>query len=188
MQAVLPGLAEREGTPRVALHAARHLASCALCAEALMRLRQINGLLDRLPVAEVPTSFTRRLLRALPKDVRWGAGVVLLLALGWGSEALPAGLTAPIAGWLGSRLDTLSDALAAGLNIVIGIFLIARAALQALPVVPIAPLPGLASPLPAHLLPLAGIALVTLLGSWAALARGAFSLQRERRLPRLPVI
>ena len=60
--------------------------------------------------------------------------------------------------------------------------------LPTLPVVPAAPLPGVISPLPPHLLPIAGVAFVTLLGSWAAFARGAFSLQRERRPPRLPFI
>jgi len=81
MQAVLPALAEREGTPRVAFQAAKHLAICVTCAERLLRLRELNGLLDRLPDEEVPPSFTRRVLRALPRKLGASSGIVVLAAL-----------------------------------------------------------------------------------------------------------
>ena len=188
MQAVLPGLAEREGTPRVALHAARHLATCPSCAEALLRLREVNGLLDRLPQAEVPSSFARRILRALPRDARWGASVALFLALGWWSAALPsAAFPASIADWLATRLQTASDALATGLSLLLDLLAVARAALATLPPAPVAFPPGFAPPLSQHLLGLAAVALMTFFGSWAAFARGALRFRRERRLPRPPL-
>jgi anti-sigma factor RsiW len=88
MQAVLPALAEREGTPRVAFHAAKHLATCVSCAERLLRLRELNGLLDRIPDEEVPPSFTRRVLRALPRKIGGAGGLVVLAALAGRGPAL----------------------------------------------------------------------------------------------------
>src|SRR5258705_497704 len=90
MQAVLPGLAEREGLPRVALEAARHLAACGSCAEILLRLRVLNGLRDDLPKAEVPATFARGIMRPLPSNKgRVGGGLVLVASLSRGGPAAP---------------------------------------------------------------------------------------------------
>ncbi len=108
MQRILPRIAERDGTPRVAFDAARHLASCVDCAAELLRLRELNGLLDRMPFAEVPDSFPKRVLRALRTKGGAGAILVALLALGTGGGAMTFG------GGSGSILTLLAGPVAGG--------------------------------------------------------------------------
>ena len=136
MQAVLPALAEREGTPRVAFAAAKHLATCALCAERLLRLRELNGLLDRLPDEEVPPSFTRRVLRALPRKLGGASGIVVLAALagrGPAHAALSFGLQ--LAEMARGPFQAAASAIAAFLTAALDLASSARAALQDSPFV-----------------------------------------------------
>ena len=101
MSPLLPRIAERDGSPRVALDTARHLAYCAGCAAELLRLREINGLLDSLPPREVPDSFPGRILRAIRSK---GGGVLALVVLG-GLAAIGATVSS------GSRADAFSSAI-----------------------------------------------------------------------------
>ena len=182
MGRILPPLAEREGTPRVALEAARHLAMCPSCAGELLRLREVNGLLDRLPRAEVPASFPRYVLRAI--RTKGGAVVIVLLVLALG--ALGSGLAAgpsvdTIASALRDPLETAGTAMAA---LVAGLFALIGPARGALGEAPTAPL-ELGRPLPSgapgavttFLLVLA--AALFLAGSWAAFGFVAGRLLRE---------
>lgn len=174
MNGVLPGLAEREGTPRVALDAARHLASCKVCAEALLRLRATSGLLDRLPKAEVPAGFARRVLRALP--VKGGALTILLLSMGVAFWGVASSLGSPLV-WLSGALSESFHSATSTFVMVIRLALdllnLARAAAGALE---LSPPPVLAlSRLPlSHVTGLLFTAAVTLTVSGLALSRGRF--------------
>src|SRR5262249_34399235 len=134
MQAVLPALAEREGTPRVAFHAAKHLATCASCAERLLRLRELNGLLDKLPDEEVPPSFTRRVLRALPRKLGGASGLVVLAALvGRVPASTLASLGLQLAQMARGPFEAAASAIAAFLWAALDLASTARTALQESP-------------------------------------------------------
>ncbi len=180
MQGVLPGLAEREGTPRLALEAARHLASCVSCAETLLRLRALGGLLDRLPKAEVPRSFARRVLRALPRK-GVGAGVVVLAALACGGAVFS--LDSPFAfltGMLSAPFEAGLLALSVALRCVLALLEVIRGPLGEAP--PLLPrFSGLSFPVLPHILPLVLFFGTSLAASGSAFARSALQRVQERR-------
>lgn len=183
MQAVLPAIAEREGTPRVALHAAKHLSTCVACAERLLHLRELNGLLDRLPDEEVPTSFVRRVLRALPRKAGAGGGLIVFAALvGRGPAHAVANIGIQLAELARAPFEAAASALAAFLFAALELASAARTALQEAPLdlhghmvsaAGIAPTVGA--------LPVLLLAGALVLGSALAFGRSAFAISRERR-------
>ena len=183
MHAVLPALAEREGTPRVALQAAKHLSMCKGCAERLLRLRQLNGLLDDLPEEDIPTSFTRRVLRALPRKLGAGSGLVVLAALvgrGPGHSLASLGLT--IVEMARAPFEAAASAIAAFLFAAIDLASTARTALQDTSVYLQAPRISAAGFIPTtRVLPLVLLAAVGLLASVLAFRRSASAMTRENR-------
>ena len=132
MQAVLPALAEREGTPRVAFQAAKHLATCAACAERLLQLRELNGLLDKLPEEEVPPTFARRVLRALPRKLGGVGGLVVLATLAGRGPAI-ASLGLQLVQMARGPFEAAASAIAAFLWAAIDLATTARTALQESP-------------------------------------------------------
>jgi len=134
MQGVLPALAEREGTPRVAFHAAKHLATCVPCAEQLLRLRELNGMLDRLPDEEVPPTFARRVLRALPRKLGGIGGLVAVAALaGRGPAVAIASFGLQLVQMVRGPFEAAASAIAAFLYAALDLASTARAALQESP-------------------------------------------------------
>ena len=181
MQAVLPALAEREGPPRVALEAARHLSGCGACAEILLRLRVLHGLLDDLPAAEIPPTFARRVLRALPSN-KWkvggGLGVVVLISLA-GAAASFAFPNASLPSFLKDPFDAATLAIMAILRAALDFASMVRDALASTETGP--RFTGPALPAFACVASLALFAAFALAGSGAAFGRGALRLRRERR-------
>jgi hypothetical protein len=97
MDVVLSRLSSREAAPRIALEAARHLAHCRPCAAALVRMREVDSLLDKLPRAEVSPTFTARVMRSLPRRARkLGGGALVITAL----VLAGAGFFARIGSWI----------------------------------------------------------------------------------------
>ena len=182
----LPRIAERDGAPRVALETARHLAGCVACAGELLRLRELSGLLDRIPQPDVPASFPGRVLRALRS--KRGAGILAVfvsIAAGMGGSAIglrpSAGsvtsvLTDPIQA-AGTLLSSFARALATLAGLLHASFDgMERSALS---------LTGSTSGSASSLIPLLGIvAALALAGSWTALGFSAVRLHGEQRRPR----
>ena len=183
MQAVLPALAEREGTPRVALHAAKHLATCLSCAERLLRLRELNGLLDTLPEEEVPPSFARRVIRALPRKLGASSGIVVLAALigrGPGHAAVHFGVQLMEAAR--GPFQAAASAIASFLTAALELASAARTALQDSPLsLPRNVFEATGISVSIEAVPALMLAVVLLIGAGLALARSAFTRLRERR-------
>jgi hypothetical protein len=185
MEAALPALAEREGAPRVALEAARHLSMCGGCAERLLRLRALHAMLDELPAAEVPASFARRVLRALPSKGKIGAGFAILIAL------MLAGGAASVSTPIGSLSSSISDpieaatsALSAGLRLAFDLLALLQGTLGGVgSAVPRLEGPAFPPP-PAPIVALAVFATLALAASGLAFGRGALRLLREQRAHR----
>jgi len=182
MNELLPALAEREGTPRVAIDAARHLAGCRRCAAELMRLRELNGLLDRLPRAHVPASFPRRVLRTLKSRGMIGAILLGLCLAGAAGGALSMGLSPrTVLRVAGDPLEGVGMAVGGLGRVLLALFALGRSASEgfdeATPLLFDHAAPGPASPL----LSLLAIAAITYAAAWAALAVGAARFRRERR-------
>jgi anti-sigma factor RsiW len=181
MRGILPALAEREGTPRVALEAARHLAACRSCAAELMRLRELNGLLDRLPRTEVPASFPRRVLRSLRSRGMIGLVLLILGAAGTAGGAITMGFSPRmILRLMADPLEGVGIALGGVGRTLLALFALGRSAREGFDEVP--PLlfdhavQGPASPLLSLLL----IAAVAYAAAWTALVIGAARFRRER--------
>ena len=181
MSGVLPGLAEREGLPRVALEAARHLATCGACAESLMRLRSLNGLLDDLPKTEVPATFARRVMRALPAH-KWkvGGGLVLALFLSLAGTAATLGIPgASLPSFLTDPIEAASAALTMVVRAALDLGMILRDASPF--ATDAARLPGPALPAFMSIAALGLLAAFALAASGAAFGTGALRLRHERR-------
>jgi anti-sigma factor RsiW len=183
MQAVLPALAEREGTPRVAFHAAKHLAMCTSCAERLLRLRELNGLLDRLPEEEIPTSFTRRVLRGLPRKLGASGGLVVLAALaGRGPAGAIASFGFQLARMARGPFEAAASAIAALLHAALDLATTAHSALQeSLLFTHGGPFQAAGISVVAGAVPVLMLASAVLLGAGYALCRSASAHLRERR-------
>lgn len=183
MQVALPALAEREGTPRVALQAAKHLSICRACAERLLQLRELNGLLDRIPEEDVPSSFARRVLRALPRKLGAGSGLVVLAALagrGPAHAALDLGMS--LAAMARGPFEAAATAVAAVLWVALDLALAVRTALAESPLfVDSHAAPTVGLPASLRLLPLLLLVAVGLSGSILAFWRSASAWSRERR-------
>jgi hypothetical protein len=191
MAPILPRIAERDGTPRVALEAARHLARCAGCAEQLLRLRELNGLLDALPPREVPAGFSRGVLRALRSKA--GGGLALLLLAGLGAVGARL-ISNPPAETIGAVIrdpfEAAGTMLSALVSVLFGLLDLGRAALGTLEIAPLE-LGGRAAsgfrPSAGLLLLAVGAALL-MLGSWTAFGFGVRhrirELSEDARLPR----
>lgn len=186
IEPLLARMAWCEGTPKIALDAARHLARCAACAETLIRLREMVGLLDRVPKVEVPASFTRRVMRAIPRKAR-GAVSLLIVALitlaafvsfGTAGERTFADFRSPLE--VGTAV--LAALAEAGRTI-----LALLGALGDASGIPPILLPVFASRSLLHVLVLSALALATLAASGAAFGGGALQLLRERRSSRPPL-
>ncbi|PYR52616.1 MAG: hypothetical protein DMF89_02175 [Acidobacteria bacterium] len=177
----LARLAASDAAPRLALDVARHLGLCVACAETLLRLREMNGLLDRLPRVEVPASFTERVLRALPSKRRLlGGGLVLVVLAGLGAAASTAGSGSSILSRFADPFESTTETIAAALAAVRSLAALAAAAFEASQEAPLR-LPGLPLPPPIRVLVLVGLAALAFAGSAAALGGGALRLRRERR-------
>jgi len=81
MEPLLERIAASEAPPRLALEAARHLAHCRSCAAALLRMRDLAGMLDALPQVDPAPGFARRVLEVVQKKARRTAGAILLVLL-----------------------------------------------------------------------------------------------------------
>lgn len=184
LEPVLARIAGSEAAPRLALDAARHLGRCVSCAERLLRMREMSGLLDRIPQIEVPAAFTQRVLRALPKIGRTaGRALVLVAAAVLGAYASRG--TAPWARGTGAHdpSESMTSAMVALVALARSLAAVLTSGLEAAPIVPLR-LPGLPGPLSMHVFILVAIAALGIAASGAAFGNTALSFRRERRTGR----
>jgi anti-sigma factor RsiW len=181
IEPILAQLASSEGTPRIALDAARHLSRCSECAATLLRMRELNGLLDHIPKVDVPSSFTRRVMRAVPGKVRWGGGALILVAAaaGWTFYSRRAGGSAP---WPNMRAPFESGLamIAALFDLMAGVTTAMAAALDSTGLPPLR-IPSLFPASPTGLLLLCALAILILGASGVAFSGGVLVRLRERR-------
>jgi hypothetical protein len=176
MEPLLARIAASEAAPRLALEAARHLAHCRSCAAALLRMRQLSGMLDSLPQVDPAPGFARRVLNAVQKKARGAAGAILLVLL----PAAAGGLIVFSGGGIPGQTSTPTTSVGAPFA---AVFAVARtlsglvmSALDALRAVPLM-VPGLHLP-PASVAVLIVFAAITAAGSAAALGAALVQVRR----------
>lgn len=180
---VLPRIAERDGAPRVALETARHLAGCMECAGELLRLRELSGLLDRIPIREVPVSFSRQVLRSLRS--KRGMGFILLVTALAGTLAsnpsASGGIARPLIALISGSLQVAGTVVSAFLHAADALAGIVHTAFDGSDAGALLWSNGGSPGSGSSLGMLALFAGVALAGSWTAFAFGVIRFSRERR-------